>query len=172
MGQNSKQKLFHIAALAIILLGALVVCGTVYLFATNKIQIPQGLTDTGESKDNAEGLLALLEIKAPEFDLSLSPISSLKVSSFNLSMPSLPSGGIFSGISVDKNISYTGGNTSLSTPTVPFSFVPSSVQNSSQETPLGSQLDCSIFASVPNCSYVGASDSQSYSSCKQCYPEK
>ncbi len=34
------------------------------------------------------------------------------------------------------------------------------------------QDQCSAFASVPSCSYVGSSDSQNYKYCKQCYPDK
>ncbi len=34
------------------------------------------------------------------------------------------------------------------------------------------QQYCSSFAMVPNCSFVGASDSQNYKYCKQCYPNK
>lgn len=34
------------------------------------------------------------------------------------------------------------------------------------------QIDCSLFASAPSCSYVGSSDSQNYKYCKQCYPDK
>ena len=31
---------------------------------------------------------------------------------------------------------------------------------------------CSSFAAVPNCSYVGASDSDNYKYCKECFPDK
>lgn len=34
------------------------------------------------------------------------------------------------------------------------------------------QIDCSSFASVPQCSYVGSPDSDSYKYCKQCFPNK
>ena len=34
------------------------------------------------------------------------------------------------------------------------------------------QIDCSLFAQAPNCSYVGSPDSQSYKLCKQCYPDR
>lgn len=34
------------------------------------------------------------------------------------------------------------------------------------------QIDCSSFASVPQCSYVGATDSDNYKYCKQCFPNK
>ncbi len=40
---------------------------------------------------------------------------------------------------------------------------------SSQQTPLDY---CSSFASVPNCSLVGSTDSKDYQLCKQCFPNK
>lgn len=39
-----------------------------------------------------------------------------------------------------------------------------------QNTP--PKVDCSAFASTPNCSYVGAEGSQGYNLCKQCFPNK
>ena len=34
------------------------------------------------------------------------------------------------------------------------------------------QVDCSLFNSVPACSYVGEPGSQNYNYCKQCYPDR
>lgn len=45
-------------------------------------------------------------------------------------------------------------------------------QGDSRCTAYKPQIDCSLFASVPSCSYVGAIDSQNYQYCKQCYPDK
>lgn len=42
----------------------------------------------------------------------------------------------------------------------------------SSSLPSESQMDCSIFASVPDCSVVGKHESQSYKFCKQCLPDK
>ncbi len=44
-----------------------------------------------------------------------------------------------------------------------------------QQYPQGGQIpqdQCSSFASVPSCSYVGEPGSQNYNYCKQCYPDK
>jgi len=48
---------------------------------------------------------------------------------------------------------------------------PSSGQNTQPSSQIP-QDQCSSFASVPNCSYVGSPDSQNYKYCKQCFPDK
>ncbi|MDO8408028.1 MAG: hypothetical protein Q7S95_02210 [bacterium] len=51
------------------------------------------------------------------------------------------------------------------------SQAPEGQQQPSQEGQIP-QDQCSSFASVPSCSYVGDTDSQNYKYCKQCYPDK
>lgn len=52
------------------------------------------------------------------------------------------------------------------------SCFPKSEEGGQQSPSSGPQIDCSSFASAPQCSYVGPPDSQNYKYCKQCYPDR
>ncbi|MDO8560651.1 MAG: hypothetical protein Q7R91_00340 [bacterium] len=53
-------------------------------------------------------------------------------------------------------------------PTIP---TPAQIQQQIEQQ-IQQQVDCSLFASVPECSFAGPEGSQNYNHCKQCYPDK
>ncbi len=154
--------------------------------------------ETGETgSTEVAGAVSDIEVPVPEMNFSSSPLPDLSVSSLNVSVAQISTGNIFSAPSVDSDFSYksdvkisapnpvinfempsipipTGipGNVNIpsGTPSVPPANIPTvAAQPSVTGQP---QTDCSQFASVPACSYVGAPGSQGYEACKQCYPSK
>ena len=143
----------------VILIVALVIGGVVY-FLMNK-------------KSGTE-VLENVSIVAPSLDLSLSPLPKLEISAFNISGSGLPSGGMFSNISVNSDFSYTG-NTDLAVPTIQIdasSLVPdvetpvseTPAQNPSQGSNTINASTCAQFTGVPSCSMTGSGQSI----CEQC----
>ena len=162
------------AIIALIILAVIIVVGAVaYYLATNKPQVGDPLI-----KDELRDLSVL----APEFDMSVSPLQKLNMSSLNLNSPNLPTD-FFSGMSLDTKINTASSNTAIKMPVINFSYTPSaqsqapqipSTPNPGTQPPSGGQqgADCSSFSSVPSCSYVGATGSDAYNACKSCYPSK
>lgn len=182
---QKNQKGFAIIQIVIAVLAALaIIIGG--FFAIKFLARPaekEGTVPTAEERVT-EKAIEDLSAPAPAFDFSVSPIKDIKLSTFNLN-PTLP-GNVFSNLSLDTKISYTG-TISLSSPTVsltaPMNFnIKTSTEqpsnnvntnvNVNTNTNTAPSIDCSQFSTVPSCSYVGALGSSAYESCKQCYPDK
>ena len=148
---------------AIIIVAALVLGGAVYFLVIKK--------GPGE-KTGVEKALEELEVFAPEFDMSLSPLPSLNVSALNLSFPELPSTNLFNGFSVNSDFSYQG-EVKLSTPNVPFTYtapsVPQEEEQPSQGQGTANAQNCAQFSTVPSSQYCSmVSDSSGRTLCEQC----
>jgi hypothetical protein len=135
-----------------------------------------------ELKGTGGDLTEELSAPAPSFDFSVSPLKAINLSTFNIN--SNLGSTTFSNIKTDTKISYTG-STNLTTPTVtltvPTTFnieapaIPTAPTNTNTSTNTNTGAtgpDCSQFSAVPSCSYVGASGTSAYETCKQCYPNK
>jgi hypothetical protein len=150
------------------------------------------------AKQEAESQKALddIAVSIPEFDFSSSPLPDLNISSLNVAAPKISGSGIFTAPSLGSSFSFTPDTSfDIKMPTTSFNFtVPKNIPSASSDSysppagvpvsdsgssipPSGSgseapQVECSMFASVPACSYVGSPDSQGYQMCKQCFPNK
>jgi hypothetical protein len=133
----------------------------------------------------------------PDLNFTNSPLPDLNISSLNVGSVGSKVSNIFSAPSVNTDFSYNS-NIDIKVPTVSASDLniqiptintsaPTSNQSSSQNTGAptsvpqsgGTQpssgtsepeVDCSQFASVPSCSYIG--DPNGNAACKKCYPNK
>lgn len=156
--------------LAVIVTAVLVIGGGAY-FAMKKnpeqkvAEVQQEASDIGAS--------------IPSLDFSLSSLPDLEVSSLNISAPQVSTGNIFSAPSIDTNFSFTAPSIDIATPSISadsFQFdMPSIPSGSGSSAPstggaTAPSVDCSMFASVPSCSYVPAGQGQD--ACKQCFPNK
>ena len=172
--------------------------GTGAIIYKNKNSTPMIKTDTGESRPMTAGEQAVdsVSIEAPKLDISLSPLPNLEISSFNLTVPDMPSANkLVPNISVNTDFSASVPSVDLQTPTVDFKMpnigsllkqsapqiptnIPSSdptsvIPETQGSAPAGTpETDCSVFAQVPSCSFVGAPGSQGYEACKNCFPNK
>jgi hypothetical protein len=137
-----------------------------------------------------------ISVSVPSLDFSSSPVPDLNVSALNVGAPQISTGNIFSAPSVNTNFSYNANvdiamptvsasdlnftmpsiPTNISTgnqPIIPNGGAPTSVPPSGATQPTGGgqpSVDCSQFASVPSCSYIG--DPNGNAACKQCFPNK
>lgn len=149
--------------IAVIAVAVLLVAGAVYYFVFKK---PAG--EGGQPKEKA---LEELIVSSPGFDLSFSPLPALKSSALNLLAPSLLSGNIFSGFSVNTDFSYKG-DTTIKAPDVPFSYTPSnqtSQQDQGQQQQGVNAASCAQFSSIPSAQYCSmVSDSSGRALCEQC----
>ena len=157
--------------LVIIVVAAAIIAGGAYLLLKKSPE-----QKTAETEKTIEDIGASI----PKLDFSLSPLPDLNVSALNIAAPQLPvSSNIFSAPSVNTDFSYKP-NVEISVPIPQFDIqipsTPSTPKGGEISVPPSGtpqpQVDCSAFASVPNCSYVGASGSSGYEACKQCYPNK
>lgn len=124
-----------------------------------------------EGKEAAESV-EKIKVESPDFNLSLSPLPSLKSSALNVSSLNLPTSGIFPNFSVNSDFSY-GGSTTISSPTVELDYTPPASeqeQGGGQQQQSQSQVNqtnCAQFNSIPNSQYcymAGAGQSL----CEQC----
>jgi hypothetical protein len=171
---------------AIIAAALIIVGGGIYLIFINS---PTQKAIRGASK--AQNAIDKIGSAIPDLNFSQSPLPDLNSSSLNVTAASLVGGNIFTAPSVNTDFSYDASSINIAVPSVDASDInfsniptgiPSGAQGSSQQQSTGgsatgqqggaSTTDCSQFASVPSCSYVGAAGSQGYELCKQCYPNK
>lgn len=145
--------------IVIIIVAILALGGAVYFLVIKKAP--------GE-KAGVEKTLEELEVSAPIFDMSLSPLPSLNVSALNLSSPGLPSTNLFKGFLVNTDFSYQG-EVELSTPSVPFTYTaPSTPEEESQQGTVNAQ-NCAQFSTVPSAQYCSmVSDPDGRTLCEQC----
>jgi hypothetical protein len=154
--------------IAIIIAVALIIGGGAYLlikkFSGQKVaEIEKTIEDIGASIED-------IGASIPKLDFSLSPLPDLNVSALNVAAPQLPVSNVFSAPSVNSDFSYKPDvNISVPSPQIDIQIpsIPTGVPSGGQP-----QIDCSQFASVPSCSFVGAAGSQAYEACKQCFPNK
>ncbi len=152
---------------AIIVAGLVIVGGVIYFISGNKNIIPQQTAKVPEEKD----LMAGVEVSAPAFDFSVSPLNAVDLSAFNLS-PSLTSD-LFSAPGVSATVSYAS-SVSLALPsvnlTMPTDFnIEQSAPPTQETTPSQGQVNasnCAQFSAVPSCTYV--SDPNGQTLCNQC----
>lgn len=149
--------------IVIIIVATLVLGGAVYFLVIKKA--PGEKAGVGETLEE-------LEVSAPTFDMSLSPLPSLNVSALNLSSPELPSTNLFKGFPTDTDFSYKG-EVELSTPSVPFTYTAPSTpqeetQQPSQQGAVNAQ-NCAQFSTVPSAQYCSmVSDPSGRTLCEQC----
>lgn len=167
----------------IIIATVLIAGGGIYFFM-------KGSSTQNEQKTaGADKAIEDIAISMPDLDFSGSPLPDLNVSSLNVAAPQIPTNNIFSAPSVNTDFSYKPDlNISVPVPSIDFQ-IPSGPANipsapagmpAEQQAASGTQpqqggqpqIDCSVFISVPSCSYTGAPGSSSYEACKQCYPNK
>jgi len=159
--QNKKG--FSVITIVIIAAVLIAIGGAIYFLVIKKAP--------GE-KAGVEKTLEELEVSAPTFDMSLSPLPSLNASALNLSSPGLPSTNLFKGFSVNTDFSYQG-EVELSTPSVPFTYTAPSTpeeetQQPSQEEAVNAQ-NCAQFSTVPSAQYCSmVSDLDGRTLCEQC----
>ncbi len=163
----------------IIIAVVLIVAGGAYLLIKKPF---------GQKVSETEKAIEDIGASIPKLDFSLSPLPDLNVSSLNIAAPQLPVSNVFSAPSVNSDFSYNP-EVDISVPTSQINIqipsistgqqIPSSGGDSSVPSTGGApsgteqpQIDCSQFASVPNCSFVGSVGSQAYEICKQCFPNK
>lgn len=148
-----------------------------------------GENSSAENIGDASGI----EVSVPELNFSASPLGDLEVSSLNVSVAQISTSNIFSAPTVDSDFSFSSDvNIPMPAPAIDFQMpsiptnisggvnIPSGAPSAPPDViPTASpasigqpQTDCSVFSSVPSCSYTGAPGSQGYEACKQCYPNK
>ncbi len=183
-----------IAPLLLVLIIAVITggVGAIYLKATNS---PVSIES---AKENIFGIqkeetLESIEINTDGLDFSLTSIQNLEVPALNIEVPNIntPKLGNMSAIlSVDIQVQKDSINIEspnlenikpkVSMPSIPKNVnIPIPEKNTlnninSNITPSDSapQIDCMMFQTVPNCSYVGTPGTQGYEACKQCFPSK
>lgn len=168
--KNNKFLVKGSAGLIVVVLVAVLAIGGGVYFATKKspeqkvAEVQQAASDIGAS--------------IPSLDFSLSSLPDLEVSSLNVSAPQVSTGNIFSAPSIDTNFSFNAPSIDIATPSIStgaFDFKMPSIPTGGSSAPstegsTAPSVDCSMFASVPSCSYVPAGQGQD--ACKQCFPNK
>lgn len=144
--------------------------------------------------EKTEQAIADIGVSVPDMDFSSSPLPDLKVSSFNVDVPQFPTASVFSAPTIDANFSYAPENLDISVPSASAGFempampanipalpkgvrMPPGIPSGGAPSAPGAgggapQIDCSVFAAPPSCSFVGAPGSPGYEACKKCYPNK
>lgn len=151
----------------VIVSGLAIAGGVLYLFSGNKSFAPGQTAKVSEEKD----LVAGVEVSAPDFDFSVSPLNAIELSALNLS-PGLSSD-LFSTSGASSTLNYSN-SANLTLPTIsltmPTNFnIEESVPPTQETTPTQSQVNasnCAQFSAVPSCTYVPDPNGQTL--CNQC----
>ena len=170
--KKNKQSGFSPIIIAVAVALILIISGAGYYFVVRETSEEKKAREEKETAKSADEL----RMEAPDFDLSLSPLPSLKMSTLNLSSPSLPSNDIFPNFSLNSDF-YYGGSTAISSPTVHLDYIPPALQQSGQQQEQqqdGSQQqgqvdssNCAQFNTIPVAQYcymAGAGQTL----CEQC----